>query len=280
LAEYWTGPYAATQNLVYVTAGPDDARSAGDVSGSGATRVVRSRAGVEDRSPEATDWHGGPDDAGPSEKEDPVTSDIQTSGEPHRALIVVDVQVDFCEGGSLAVAGGAGVAAGVSHYLEAPGRYDLVVASRDYHIDPGHHFAEHPDYVDTWPAHCVAGTGGAAWHPALVLPEGSVEVRKGAHAAAYSAFEGVDAAGRSLGDILTDAGIDAVDVCGIAESHCVKATAIDAARSGRPTTVLADLTVGVSEESTEAARQAMAAAGVTRRSTDAGAPAGTLSPPS
>lgn len=206
---------------------------------------------------------------------DPAVTD--SPGATRRALIVVDVQVDFCEGGSLAVAGGADVAAGVSRYLEDPGRYDLVVASRDYHGDPGHHFSDHPDYVDTWPPHCVVGTEGADFHPNLVLPEGTVEIRKGAHAAAYSAFEGVAGDGRALADILTDAAIDALDVCGIAESHCVKATAVDGARTGRPTTVLADLTVGVSEESTAAARLAMAAAGVVRGVTDPRA--GSLSPP-
>jgi nicotinamidase/pyrazinamidase len=122
-----------------------------------------------------------------------------------------------------------------------------------------------PDYVDTWPAHCVAGTAGASYHPDLVLPAGTVEVLKGAHAAAYSAFEGFDRDGRDLEAILAGAGIEAVDVCGLAESHCVSATAIDAAGSGRATTVLTDLTVGVSPETTERARLAMAAAGVARR---------------
>jgi nicotinamidase/pyrazinamidase len=183
-----------------------------------------------------------------------------------RALIVVDVQVDFCEGGSLAVPGGAAVAGAISRYLDGPGRYDLVVSSRDHHIDPGMHFAVgQPDYVDTWPAHCVAGTAGASYHPNLVLPAGTVEVRKGAHAAAYSAFEGVDGDGQDLEAVFADAGIEVIDVCGIAESHCVSATAIDAARTGRPTTVLTDLTVGVSPETTGTARAAMAAAGVTRR---------------
>jgi nicotinamidase/pyrazinamidase len=190
-----------------------------------------------------------------------------------RALIVVDVQVDFCEGGSLAVAGGGAVAGAISRYLDGPVPYDLVVASRDHHIDPGRHFAVGPpDYVGTWPVHCVAGTAGAAYHPDLVLPPGTVEVRKGAHAAAYSAFEGTDRSGQDLEAVLTAARVEEVDVCGIAESHCVSATAIDAARSGRPTTVLADLTVGVSPETTATAREAMAAAGVTRRRAVGGGP--------
>ena len=83
-----------------------------------------------------------------------------------KALIVVDVQNDFCEGGSLAVPGGAAVAAAISAHI-ASSSYDHVVATRDYHVDPGAHFSSEPDYVDTWPAHCVAGTPGASFHPEL-----------------------------------------------------------------------------------------------------------------
>ena len=77
-----------------------------------------------------------------------------------RALIIVDVQRDFTEGGSLAVAGGAAVAADISRAL-ATGTWDHVVATQDSHIDPGTHFHETPDFVESWPAHCVAGTSGA-----------------------------------------------------------------------------------------------------------------------
>jgi len=122
-----------------------------------------------------------------------------------RALIVVDVQNDFCEGGSLAVTGGSAVAAAISAYLAAGGDgYAHVVASRDYHIDPGDHFSDHPDFVGTWPPHCVAGTAGARFHPDF--DTGAVEAvfSKGAYAAAYSAFEGTDDAGTSLADWLRD----------------------------------------------------------------------------
>ena len=78
-----------------------------------------------------------------------------------KALIIVDVQNDFCEGGSLAVAGGAAVAAAVTAHMTTGG-YDHVVATRDHHIDPGAHFAEAPDFVDSWPRHCVVGTDGVA----------------------------------------------------------------------------------------------------------------------
>ena len=109
-----------------------------------------------------------------------------------RALIVVDVQNDFCEGGSLAVAGGAAVAAAISEYLAGPEGtgYEHVIASRDYHIDPGDHFSSHPDFAGSWPPHCVAGTPGAQFHPRLDTSHVDVVFSKGAHEAAYSAFEG------------------------------------------------------------------------------------------
>ena len=76
--------------------------------------------------------------------------------------MIVDVQNDFCEGGSLGVAGGAATAEAISGYLAADGGgYDHVVASRDYHIDPGSHFSDDPDFAHTWPRHCVVGSPGA-----------------------------------------------------------------------------------------------------------------------
>src|SRR3954447_8245897 len=101
------------------------------------------------------------------------------------ALIIVDVQNDFCEGGSLAVRGGAGVAAGISRSL-AEGAWDHVVATQDFHIDPGAHFGDPPDFVDSWPVHCVVGTDGVTFHPALVTDRVEAVFRKGEHAAAYS----------------------------------------------------------------------------------------------
>lgn len=186
-----------------------------------------------------------------------------------RALIVVDVQRDFCEGGSMGVAGGAETSAAITAHLAAFGAdYDLVVATRDWHIDPGPHFAAEgaaPDFVDTWPVHCRADTEGAEYHPALVLPDRTAHVIKGSRQAAYSGFEGVDADdGRPLQQVLADAAIDEVVVVGIAESHCVKATALDAVRLGYCTVLRSELTVGVSPETTAAARAEMDAAGVVR----------------
>src|SRR4051812_21292766 len=154
------------------------------------------------------------------------------------ALIVVDVQNDFCEGGSLPVGGGAGVAAAISSALSDGGTWDHVVATKDFHVDPGAHFGNPPDYVDTWPVHCVVGTGGAQFHPSLRTDRVEAVFTKGEHAAAYSGFEGHTADGTGLAAWLRERGVDAVDVVGIATDHCVRATALDAAREGFATTVL------------------------------------------
>ena len=177
-----------------------------------------------------------------------------------RALVVVDVQNDFCEGGSLAVAGGAAVARAVSAHVAAAG-YDHVVATRDHHVDPGGHFAEVPDFTETWPAHCVVGTAGVELHPDL--DRGPIEAvfDKGEHAAAYSGFEG-SSDGVGLADWLHRHGVDAVDVVGVATDHCVRATALDAVGAGFATRVLLHLTAGVAEATTAAALDQLRTAGV------------------
>jgi nicotinamidase/pyrazinamidase len=169
-----------------------------------------------------------------------------------RALIIVDVQNDFCEGGSLAVPGGAGVAAGISAALKA-GTWDHVLATKDYHVDPGAHFSAHPDFVDTWPPHCVVGTDGASFHPALETSQVEAVFHKGEHAAAYSGFEGHTTEGENLADWLRDRSVTEVDVVGIATDHCVRATALDARPAGFATTVLQDRTAGVAAGTTTAA---------------------------
>ena len=185
----------------------------------------------------------------------------------HRALIIVDVQNDFCEGGSLAVGGGADVAHEVTeHVSRHAADYDHVVATADWHVDPGAHFSEAPDFVDSWPAHCVAGGEGAQFHPRLAGALGHVEAvfRKGEHAAAYSGFEGTsdDAEHVDLATWLRERSVEHVDVVGIATDHCVRATALDARAAGFDTTVLLDLTAGVARSSTDAALAAMRQAGV------------------
>ncbi|OII64253.1 nicotinamidase [Streptomyces sp. CC53] len=186
----------------------------------------------------------------------------------HRALIVVDVQNDFCEGGSLAVAGGADVAAAITDLVgETAGVvYQHVVATRDHHVDPGDHFADRPDFVRSWPPHCVAGTEGVGFHPnfAPAIASGAVDAvfDKGAYAAAYSGFEGADENGVPLAEWLRAHGVEEVDVVGIATDHCVRATALDAAAEGFRTHVLLDLTAGVAQETTQKALEELRTAGV------------------
>jgi nicotinamidase/pyrazinamidase len=178
-----------------------------------------------------------------------------------RALIVVDVQNDFCEGGSLAVEGGAAVAAAISGHLRTA-TYDHVVASRDHHIDPGAHFSATPDFVDSWPPHCRTGTPGASFHPELDVAPIEAVFSKGEHTAAYSGFEGAEPGGTGLADWLRARGVDTVEVVGIATDHCVRATALDAAAAGFTTTVLLDLCAGVAPETTERALDQLRTAGV------------------
>ncbi len=179
------------------------------------------------------------------------------------ALVVVDVQNDFCEGGSLAVAGGSQVASAVATHA-AGGTYAAVVATKDWHHDPGEHFSDDPDYVDSWPAHCRAESTGAQLHDALSGTAFDAVFRKGAQAAAYSGFEGVsdDEGSVGLASWLRGNEIQAVDVVGIATDHCVRATALDAVRAGFSTRVLLDLTAGVAPDTTRRALEELRAAGV------------------
>lgn len=206
-----------------------------------------------------------------------------------RALIIVDVQNDFCEGGALPVPGGAGLAGEISEYVDAHhGQFDHVLATQDWHIDPGAHFSEEPDLVDSWPPHCVAGTRGADLHPDLDPEHIQAYFRKGQFAAAYSGFEGLlapeddvptgdrkpgampvsgtgsdtensvspfagsdFAAGEDaigLDDWLQSHDVEDIVVVGIATDYCVKATALDAVQAGYSVTVLRGLTVGIAED--------------------------------
>jgi nicotinamidase/pyrazinamidase len=187
-----------------------------------------------------------------------------------RALIVVDVQNDFCEGGSLPVEGGARVASDIGellhHWTRGDDRspaYDVVVASKDHHIDPGHHWSGQPDYHDSWPVHCRVGTDGEAFHPNLDPQPFDAIFLKGNHDAAYSAFEGRSVDDVPLVDWLRSHGVVELDVCGIATDYCVRETALDARRHGFSTRVLAALCAGVAPETTEQALADLAAAGVT-----------------
>lgn len=179
-----------------------------------------------------------------------------------RALVVVDVQNDFCAGGALAVPGAAALIPAINDYLRADHGYRHIVATKDFHIDPGEHFSDHPDFSSTWPPHCVAGSPGADFHPDLDVSPIEAVFRKGAHCAAYSGFEGFDEDGISLLDWLRQRGVDAVDIVGIATDHCVRRTAEDAARAGLATRVLVDLTAAVAPGSAARALAEMRTAGV------------------
>jgi nicotinamidase/pyrazinamidase len=187
-----------------------------------------------------------------------------------RALVIVDVQHDFCEGGSMPVEGGIAVAGRISRHVEHRlSDYDTVVATADWHVDPGSHWSSTPDFAESWPVHCEVGTVGADFRPELegALAHVDAVFRKGEHTAAYSGFEGTveteDGSVVGLEEWLRGRGVEAVDVVGIATDHCVRATALDAAHSGFDTRVILDLTAGVAPETTDAARTEMQAAGVT-----------------
>ena len=181
-----------------------------------------------------------------------------------KALIIVDVQNDFCEGGSLAVDGGAAVARGINDLLAAPHDYRHVVATKDFHIDPGSHFSADPDFVDSWPVHCVAETPGADFHPDLDVTPIEAVFKKGHYSAAYSGFEGADDDGTPLAEWLRQRGVRDVDVVGIATDYCVRATVLDGVREGFAVTVLDELVAGVAPGSTETAWAEMAEAGAQR----------------
>ncbi len=191
----------------------------------------------------------------------------------NRALLIIDVQPDFCEGGALAVTGGNLVAAGIAEDVRTRREaYTAVLTTQDWHIDPGTHFSQTPDYVDSWPVHCVAGSPGAALHPQLAGLKPDARFAKGRFAAAYSGFEAhfldpaaphADESGILLGDWLRQHGITAVDVVGLAADHCVRATALDSAAQGFATTVLSPLTAAVSPENMPAINDELRAAGVT-----------------
>lgn len=182
-----------------------------------------------------------------------------------RALLIVDVQNDFTENGALAVTGGDAVASGISDLLAArAGEYAVIIASRDWHDadgDNGGHFSAEPDFVDSWPVHCVAGTEGAAYDPLLVTDAVTHHVRKGQGVPAYSMFEGTAEDGSRVGEILTAHGVTDADVVGIATDHCVRASALDAIAHGVHIRILTDLVAGVGADSSDAALAELAHAG-------------------
>ncbi len=184
-----------------------------------------------------------------------------------RALFIIDVQNDFTEGGSLGVDGGNAVAAGITSYLRSHrDEYGVVFASRDWHNATGNnggHFADGaaPDYVETWPVHCVAGTPGAEYNPAIDTSLIDVNVRKGQGVPAYSIFEGTTDDGETVEQKLDELGVSDVDVVGIATDYCVRASALDALDVHRRVRVMTDLVAGVAADSSAAALAELGEAG-------------------
>ncbi|WP_156760850.1 isochorismatase family protein [Microbacterium karelineae] len=182
-----------------------------------------------------------------------------------RALLIVDVQNDFTEDGALAVAGGDAVAIGVTRLLEARAReYDAIIASRDWHDadgDNGGHFSEDPDFIDTWPVHCVAGTPGAEYDPWFDPAAVTHHVKKGQGVPAYSMFEGATDDGETVAEILAERGVDGVDVVGLATDHCVLASSRDALAAGLRVRILTDLVAGVAPDTSYAALERLVAGG-------------------
>jgi len=182
------------------------------------------------------------------------------------ALIIVDMQNDFCEGGALPANGGNQTGHDIANYLRVRHEsYQLILTTQDWHVAPGAHFSEEPDFRDSWPPHCRAGTTGADFHPALknlVEDLSDAQIRKGMHSAAYSAFEGEHPDGMLMREFLTSQEIRQLDIVGLCTDYCVAATALHSAQFGFRTRVLIDLTSGVSADTTETAIRKMRAAGV------------------
>lgn len=185
------------------------------------------------------------------------------------ALLVIDVQVDFCEGGALACAGGAAVATAITkHIQQNRTSYDFVIASRDWHtpnsLNSGHFppAGHEPDFVNTWPLHCIAGEPGAQYHENLDSSLVDIHIKKGQDANGYSIFDGVDEQGQSFAELVKSLGIEKVDVVGIATDYCVRASSLDAQKHGLEVRVITSLTAGVDQQSTENAIDEMVDSGV------------------
>lgn len=161
------------------------------------------------------------------------------------ALLIVDLQNDFCTGGTLQVPNGELVVEPINRAAARFAAAGLpVLASRDWHPPVTKHFRK---FGGSWPVHCVRGTAGAAFHPDLCLPQGTLVLSKGINPEldGYSAFEGVDESGRGLKLLLSDLGVQHLYLAGLATDYCVLFTAREALQSGLQVTVLTDAVAGV-----------------------------------
>jgi nicotinamidase/pyrazinamidase len=165
--------------------------------------------------------------------------------EMNSALLIVDVQNDFCPGGALQIPDGDRVVEPINRAAQLFAAARLpIFASRDWHPQKSRHFR---DFGGVWPVHCVQGTAGAAFHPALYLPEGTIVISKGINPEldGYSAFEGVTADGRMLAELLHDLLVRELYISGLATDYCVLCTTREALRHGFKVTVLTDAVAGV-----------------------------------
>ncbi len=191
-------------------------------------------------------------------------TDMSRTSPRGRAIIVVDPQPDFFEGGPLPVSGATKTAERIAQYLrDRDDDFDLRIVTQDWHVDPGDHWSEEPDYLTTWPVHCAANSEGARIHSTLAHEKWNAVIRKGVYEGAYSGFEGSSDDGSTLAEVLATHHVRDVTVVGFATDHCVKATALDARALGFAVTVVQDLCAGVDPETTRRAISAMREAGVT-----------------
>ncbi|MEI6622623.1 MAG: isochorismatase family protein [Actinomycetes bacterium] len=196
------------------------------------------------------------------------------SGTTQSALIIVDIQLDFCEGGALPVAGGHAVAERIADYVRSHhDQFALVITTRDWHQgdnDNGGHFAEPgtlPNYRTTWPVHCVQDTDGARYAPAIAAISDLIdaEILNGQGEPGYSGFSGANTDERTLDQVLTDTHITEVAMAGLATDFSVRATAVDAIGRGYRSVVLLDLCEGISDAGVLAAIKELLDAGVVVR---------------
>lgn len=178
-----------------------------------------------------------------------------------KALIIVDIQNDFVEGGTLAVDGGKELATKVAEFVKGNlNEYNAIVTTQDWHIDPKGHWSDTPDYVDTWPVHCEANTFGSEIVQGLAETLGGlalndhiktfIMILKGEYLPAYSGFEGHLRGNNAMGitEALDVVGVTEVDIVGIATDYCVKATAEQALEAGFKVNIIKELCVGINEE--------------------------------
>ncbi len=161
------------------------------------------------------------------------------------ALLIVDVQNDFCPGGALAVTGGDRIVSVLNRHIERFKAAKVpIIATRDWHPEKTSHFK---NYGGVWPAHCIQGTRGAEFHPDLALPDNIVIVSKGMGSGedSYSGFQGTDSNGVKLADLLRGQGVERIFVGGLATDYCVKHTVLDGLKEGLKVVLLEDAVRGV-----------------------------------